>query len=65
MIKPAGIPPMNGPKKGIMFVTPTTTLISSGYGILRRLNPMKHNTAIIAESRSLPDMKPRNILLEN
>ncbi len=30
-----GIAPMNGPKNGIMFVTPIMTLTSIVYGILK------------------------------
>ena len=34
-ISAQGAQPMNGPKKGMMFVTPMITLMSSGYSILK------------------------------
>ena len=35
-----GIAPINGPKNGMMFVTPTMTEISSAYGIFSITQPM-------------------------
>ena len=37
-----GIAPINGPKNGIIFVTPTITLTSNVYGIFRKLKHTKH-----------------------
>ena len=33
MMSAVGTAPMNGPKTGMMFVTPTTTLTSTTYGM--------------------------------
>ena len=57
----AGIAPMNGPKKGITFVTPIMTLKSIGNGIFKIVTPMKQIIPIMRESTSLPMMKPPNI----
>ena len=46
--------PINGPKNGIMLVTPIITEINKVYGILNKENTMKDNTPIIAESIILP-----------
>ncbi len=40
MISALGTAPMNGPKKGITFVTPTITLTSSAYGMFSSAQPM-------------------------
>ena len=58
-----GIAPINGPKYGITFVTPTNTLTKSAYGILNILTPIKHNIPIIAESIILPIINPLKIEL--
>ena len=52
---------MNGPKKGITFVTPIMTLKSIGNGIFKIVTPMKQIIPIMRESTSLPMMKPPNI----
>ena len=63
-----GIAPINGPKNGIMFVTPIMTeissakddsMVSSPTDIMTRI-PMKHSTPMMSESMSLPVMKPPN-----
>ena len=49
-----GMAPINGPKNGIMLVTPIITEINKVSGILNKENTMKDNTPIIAESIILP-----------
>ena len=46
-----GTAPINGPKNGIMLVTPTMTLISIGYGIFMMLTTTKQRTPMMAESK--------------
>ena len=53
---------MYGPKNGIIFVTPTTTLTRSADLIPIIYVPIKQITPIISESTSLPIKKPLNIL---
>ena len=60
IIRAQGIAPMNGPKKGIMLVTPTITLISMVYGILSRFITTKQRIPIMRESKSFPSIKPPN-----
>ena len=52
--------PINGPKNGMMFVTPTTTLMSIAYGMRSAVIPTKHRMPMMRESSSLPLMKPPN-----
>ena len=59
--KADGIAPRNGPKNGMMFVTPTTTLTSGVYGRFRIEPPMKQRMPMMSESRSLPRTKPLKI----
>ena len=49
-----GIAPINGPKNGIILVTPIITDINKVYGILNIENTTNDNTPIIAESIILP-----------
>ncbi|CUO09211.1 Uncharacterised protein [Flavonifractor plautii] len=58
-----GMAPMIGPKKGIMLVTPTTTLTSMGYGMRKIKQRIKQSTPMMAESISLPLIKPTNTRL--
>ena len=44
-----------------IIVTPTITLINSGYGSFRIHITIKHNTPMIAESTILPTMNPLNV----
>ena len=60
-MKVVGIPPINGPKNGIMFVTPTIVLISSEYGILVHTQKMKQRIPTMSESISFPLRKPPKI----
>ena len=53
---------MNGPKKGIMLVTPTITAIRAGYGNLKMLQQIRQRIPIIRESRSFPLINPLMIL---
>ena len=50
----------NGPKNGMMFVTPTTTLMSIAYGMCSAVIPTNHRMPRMRESSSLPWMKPPN-----
>ena len=61
--KRQGIAPKNGPKNGIIFVTPTMTLTSSAWGVPIKVVPIKQRQPIIAESIILPEIKPINVLL--
>ena len=54
IIIPDGIAPINGPKNGIIFVTPIITDINKVYGILNIVNTINDNTPIIAESIIFP-----------
>ena len=38
---------LNGPKNGMMFVTPTTTLMSIAYGMRSAVIPTKHRLSLI------------------
>ena len=58
-----GMAPINGPKNGMILVTPTKTLTNRGYGIFKMETPIKQRTPIIRESISLPEIKPPKILL--
>ena len=58
-----GIAPINGPKKGIIFVIPTIKDTKIVYGILTMVNTIKVNIPIIMESNIFPDRKLPNILL--
>ena len=60
--KALGMAPIYGPKNGMILVTPTITLINSGYGIFKMDTPMKQRIPIIKESISLPEIKPPKIL---
>ena len=60
MSSPLGMAPINGPKNGMMFVTPTTTLMSIAYGMRSAVIPTKHRMPMMRESSSLPLMKPPN-----
>ena len=59
---PPIIPPMYGPKYGIILVIPTITLISIAYGNLNISIAKKQIIPIISESIAFPMMKPENIL---
>ena len=59
--KTLGTAPIIGPKYGITFVMPTITLTSSTNGSCKIVIPRKHSTPMMAESRILPTMNPRNI----
>ena len=48
-----GMAPKNGPKKGIMFVTPIITLTKAAYGVPKMLVPTKQIIPIIKESITL------------
>ena len=63
--KMEGIAPKNGPKNGIIFVTPIITLIKTQNGVPRRLVPMKQIKPIIMESKILPTKNPPNVLFAN
>ena len=58
---PLGIAPINGPKNGMIFVTPTITAIRCGYGRPRISMAIKHKIPMIAESRIRPLMNPLNM----
>ena len=53
-----GIAPIKGPKNGIIFVTPTIVLISTGYGIFIIDTQIKQRIPIMRESSNLPLIKP-------
>ena len=57
-----GIAPMNGPKYGMIFVTPTITATISGYGIWKINMKTKHIIPTIAESINLAEKKSANTL---
>ena len=59
----AGIPPINGPKNGIILVTPIITEINNIYGILNIVNIKNVNTPIINESKILPPINLLNVIL--
>jgi hypothetical protein len=55
---PLGIAPINGPKNGIIFVIPITTLIRTEYVFIFSSSiPINARTPIIRESIALPDKK--------
>ena len=56
-----GMAPINGPTKGMMFVTPTITPISAGEEKPISRHPRKQRTPTIAESSSFPSRKPWKI----
>ena len=62
-IMPDGMPPINGPKNGMILVTPTTTLTSIGSGSPRTLMAAKQSMPIIMESMILPLIKPPKVSL--
>ena len=64
-IRMPGTAPINGPKYGIMFVTPTITLINRVYGSCRIVIRMKHSTPMIAESINFPVTKLLNSRLHS
>ena len=53
-----GIAPINGPKNGITFVTPTMTETSIVYGIFIKLRQKKQSQPMMRESMILPTMNP-------
>ena len=59
-----GIAPINGPKNGMMLVTPTTTLIRIAIGSLSADIAMKHKMPIIIESIILPLINPPKVSLQ-
>ncbi len=58
-----GIAPMKGPKNGMMFVTPTITLMSMAMGRRRIDMETKHRRPMMRESMTLPLMNPPNVSL--
>ena len=60
MIKNDGMAPINGPKYGMTFVTPTITETSIALGMPSSDIPMKHRIPMIRESRIFPPIKPPN-----
>ena len=58
MRKMHGMAPMNGPKNGMMFVTPMMVEMSAGYGNRNRLQHTRQMMPMMSESSSLPLMKP-------
>ena len=56
-----GIAPIKGPKNGMMFVTPTTTLMSIVIGISNIVSTTKQRMPIIAESMIFPLIKPPKV----
>ena len=56
-----GIAPRNGPKKGITFVTPTITAMSSASGMFSTSRHTYVRIPIIIASRILPTMNPINV----
>ena len=58
-----GTAPMNGPKNGMILVTPTITLINTANGSFNNDIPTKHIIPIIIESIILPLMNPPKVLL--
>ena len=63
MIIADGLAPIKGPKNGMILVTPIMVLTHIVYGRFRMLIKIKQSTPIIAESMSLPLMKPPKVLL--
>ena len=55
-----GTAPINGPKNGMIFVTPTTTLISTAYRMCTAEVNIKHMIPMIQESKILPLINPPN-----
>ena len=60
-----GIAPMNGPKKGITLVIPTTTLIRTVRGNPKTVMAIKHIIPMIMESMIFPLIKPPKVLLHS
>ena len=56
-----GMAPRNGPKIGMMFVTPTNTEIIGVYGNLKIEQQMKQRMPMMSESSSFPRTKPLKI----
>lgn len=60
-----GIAPKNGPKKGIILVTPMITLIKTQNGIPNMLVITKQIIPMIIESNIFPTKKPPKVLCAN
>ena len=58
-----GMAPTMGPKKGMMLVTPMTTLMSTAKSMRSSTVRKKHSTPMMALSRILPLRKPEKIRL--
>ena len=58
-----GTIPIKGPKKGMMFVRPTITLMSIAIGSFSMFIIMKQIIPIMMESRILPFIKPPKVWL--
>ena len=58
---PDGTAPINGPKKGITSVIPTTTLMSRANGSPNMLMAIKHSMPTIMESMIFPLINPPKV----
>ena len=56
-----GTAPINGPKKGMILVTPIITLIMVIYGIFITVSATKVIIPMIRESMMLPEINPPKI----
>ena len=63
--KAEGTAPINGPKKGMILVTPTTTEIIIAIGMFSIVIAMKQMMPIMIESIILPLINPPKVLFDS